>query len=1050
VSGFRLSCYFKVSRGGSEMSQGQIIPEGTRVRLKRDPGRQGIATAESLSISGKLHQYVLTDGGGKKAFPVFELEILPDETDPIGDLRRGQLGVTADLAQRLTDIRLRGRLSDLIYSMDTTNTEFYAYQFKPVVKILNANSSGLLIADEVGLGKTIEAGLVWTELAARYDLKRLLIVCPKSLQAKWRSELSSKFGVRSQIANAQEVLDALNDPATRSDGFALVASLSALRPPKSWDDEGEDVYKSARAKLARVLSEEADGEPLFDLVIIDEAHHLRNSNTSQSELGRMLCAASEYKLLLSATPINLKSEDLRVLLSLLEPDLFEKEWIFQQLESENRPLIEARNRALSSTTTLEELKEYIAQMPRPQLLETGGRLEDLEKKLFATTDELTPYSRAQIASKLEEMSLLGSVINRTRRRDVQKDQVKRRASVRRWVMSEIERAVYDQVSQIIREYASGGVEGFLLSMPQRLMASSMPAAIEHWQSQPTQLGLDEELDDDEYLSGPLVARLSEFANNFRALDELKSNDSKKHLLIQALEQTWDQFPEEKLIVFSSFRRTIDYLAEELRRFGVAVFGMHGSSAKPREITLAEFEAYIGPAILLTSEIGGEGLDLQFCARLINYDLPWNPMKVEQRIGRIDRIGQTSETIEIISLICSGTVEDRIYERLYERLKIIEQTLGGFESILGEQIYGLERRLLDPKMTADEQDAEISRAAQQIENRKIDEETLEKEAGGLIAHGDLILERINRAHEQQHKVGNHELHRYLDETLRSEFPGSGIQRATTSEQIFEVSLSWDARAAFTGFLNQHAKRVQTEFRRNTEAVLVSFERVETAKGARSKPELLTWSHPLVRFCSELRKRSYPDGMAPIAVASRLNALPSNVPTGKYAIRIEHWGVSGFTEKEVIETCVAALSNPSLVLGETEANALLSAWLLNEGSEIDPTIAELTAAADQIEGPLQEILRSRWEDWLNYESANFSDRKATRIQVLQRQINERSFKSEMEILKLQREGKFKTIPARQGKFARFEATVRQRIQKIDSDLTFEFSDRKIVAVGLIEVA
>lgn len=1032
------------------MSQGQIIPEGVRVRFKRNPARQGIAQAESHSIGGKLHQYVLLDDGKKKATPVFELEILPDEADPIGDLRRGQLGVTADLAQRLTDIRLRGRLTDLIYSMEATNTEFFAYQFKPVVKILNANSRGLLIADEVGLGKTIEAGLVWTELAARYDLKRLLIVCPKSLQAKWRSELSSKFGVRSQIANAQDVLDALNDPATRADGFALVASLSALRPPKSWDDEGEEAYDTARAKLARVLNDEADGEPLFDLVIIDEAHHLRNSSTAQSELGRLLCAASDYKLLLSATPINLKSEDLRVLLSLLEPDLFEKKWIFDQLERENRPLIEARTKALSSSTTLEELKDYIAKMPRPQLLETGGRLEDLEKKLVASTGELTPHVRGQIASKLEEMSLLGSVINRTRRRDVQAEQVKRRASVRRWAMSDVERAVYDQVSQIIREYASGGVEGFLLSMPQRLMASSMPAAIEHWQSQPSHFDLDEELDDVDSLSGPLVARLSEFANGFPALAELKSKDSKKYLLLQALRETWERFPDEKLIIFSSFRRTIDYLAEELQRLDIAVFAMHGSSAKPREVTLADFEAYLGPAVLLTSEIGGEGLDLQFCSRLINFDLPWNPMKVEQRIGRIDRIGQQSQSIEIISLICAGTVEDRIYERLYERLKIIEQTLGGFESILGEQIFGLERRLLDPKMTPNEQEEEISRAAQQIENKKIDEEALEKEAGGLIAHGDMILEQINKAHEQQHKVGNHELYRYLEESLRTEFPGSGIQRAATGLELFEISLSWDARAALANFLNQHAKRLQTDFRRNNETVLVCFDRIETAKSTRSKPELITWAHPLVRFCSELRKKIYPDGMAPIAVAARFNTRPDGIQSGKYAIRIETWGISGFADKEAIEIAAVELSKPKEVLRENEANELLAAWLLNEGIEFVPTANELAMAADHVEVELQGSLRSRWEDWLAYENANFSDRKATRIQVLERQINERSLKSEAEIQKLRKEGKLKTIPARQGKFARYEATVRQKIQKIEAEQTFEFSEAKIVAVGLIEVA
>lgn len=465
-----------------------MYAEGTAVRNRNDPSQVGVATAETKISGGRLYQWVRLASGDRKLLLHMALEPVTAAPDALADLRKGRFSHRSALSHTLTHIRLTGRLADLIYSMESTNTEFHAYQFKPVVKILNAASKGLLIADEVGLGKTIEAGLVWTELVARYDMQRLLVVCPKSLQEKWRMELSQKFGVRAQAVDAADLLQVLQEHERTGEDFAVVATLSGIRAPKNWDDPDEPA-KSARADLARYLRDRIAGDPLFDLVIFDEAHHLRNSETAQHRTARQIVELADYKLMLSATPINLRSEDLRSILRLVEPDLFDREWIFNQLQTENVPIVAARECALRTDATFTDLEEAIDQITPGRFLKTDGRL----------AEERTPCLK-----------------------------------------------------------------------------------------------------------------------------------------------------------------------------------MHGSVKRDRNEILREFRDGDGRMVLLTSEVGGEGLDLQFCRVLINYDLPWNPMKVEQRIGRIDRIGQKSPSVEILSLICEGTIEEQIYRRLYERLNLIVQTLGGYE------------------------------------------------------------------------------------------------------------------------------------------------------------------------------------------------------------------------------------------------------------------------------------------------------------------------------------------------------------------------------------
>jgi hypothetical protein len=180
------------------------VQPGDKVRLIANPGRIGILGNETDGPPRRLRILVNFLDGDEQFVLEGQLEKIDKEaTGPYGMVKAGRYGRVADLRGAITYYRLSGRLANLIYSLNTTNTQFLPYQFKPVLQFLDSPCNGILIADEVGLGKTIEAGLIWTELRARVDAKRLLVVCPAMLREKWRDELANRFGVRADIVDAR-------------------------------------------------------------------------------------------------------------------------------------------------------------------------------------------------------------------------------------------------------------------------------------------------------------------------------------------------------------------------------------------------------------------------------------------------------------------------------------------------------------------------------------------------------------------------------------------------------------------------------------------------------------------------------------------------------------------------------------------------------------------------------------------------------------------------------------------------------------------------------
>ncbi|WP_257645610.1 helicase-related protein [Ottowia beijingensis] len=224
--------------------------------------------------------------------------------------------------------------------------------------------------------------------------------------------------------------------------------------------------------------------------------------------------------------------------------------------------------------------------------------------------------------------------------------------------------------------------------------------------------------------------------------------------------------------------------------------------------LARFEKPDGANILLSTEVASEGVDLQFSSLLINYDLPWNPAKIEQRIGRIDRIGQQAERILIWNMVYADTIDERVQSRLMQRLDTFRNALGSMEAVLGEEIRKLGYELLSHRLTAAEERDRVDRAAVAIETRTQQELKLEEEASNLIAHGEFITNKVRAANELGRYIRGDDLLAYVRDFLKHEFEGTRLIAAAGEPLVQTAELSIDAKQAFGDFLQAHRLQSRT--------------------------------------------------------------------------------------------------------------------------------------------------------------------------------------------------------------------------------------------------
>lgn len=491
------------------------------------------------------------------------------------------------------------------------------------------------------------------------------------------------------------MLAALADLRRRTDGsgFAWICTYSGLRPfRKELDDaEVEKNKRSSRGELYHECEGWAVDEPFFDLAIFDEAHSMRNAASLSSKLGAAISNAARATLLVSATPVNNSNSDLLTLLRLLDPDFFESQPLFDSLLAENRPAVQAANHLSAYPPRLAEARACVAELARSSFVGKSPLLPRAAACL-ANLDPNDAQGLIEALETVDQLNVLGAYVSRTRRVQVKEKRPKRTPVIRPVTFCPEESAFYEAVTAMVRQrVARSGSDfsAFHLTLPQQRMASCIPAVIEAMKAG-TFAGAEEILaesfdlepgDDD-------VEREAETADDVKRLMrfDFEKADSKYRELRTLLDR---EFAGEKVILFAYFKGTLRYLFRRLSDEGIGCAIIHGDI--PSEERLAEIERFRTEArarVLLSSEVGAEGLDLQFCRVVINYDLPWNPMRVEQRIGRIDRIGQKHDRLSIVHFKVRGTIEERLYERLHQKLGIFENSLGDLEAILGEEMQQL--------------------------------------------------------------------------------------------------------------------------------------------------------------------------------------------------------------------------------------------------------------------------------------------------------------------------------------------------------------------------
>ena len=1019
------------------------------MRLKHDPGRIGVLTGKTREYGG-LPRWQVTFAEGVHYVPEDQLEKVADGgDDPLDLLERGRFADGVVLRRTITHARLTGRLADIIYSMDTTGTEFYAHQFKPVVRLMNSAGRGLLIADEVGLGKTIEAGLIWTELRTRYDFRRLLVVCPAVLREKWQRELRKRFGVEADILDARETLVRLRryHMENRFASFAIIASLQGLRPNRGWDDR-DDNEVGASSQLARFLDQKSQDDPLVDLCVIDEAHYLRNRETMTATLGRLVRAVSDYIVLLSATPIHLRRDDLYGLLNLVDEDTFNRPEAFSEILKANEPLVRVRDLILSGLkepSDGERVQRELLKAADNPLLRGSAQIRALIDEEVWRDDLNRPSVVSRLAERLERVNLLGHAVTRTRKRDVEERRVIRAVKAPFVPLSLVEREFYDAVTRAVRKYCMehDAHEGFLQVTPQRQMSSSMPAALQLWQDGGTVEGEDPD-EADRPLRSELIASAWEFGD----VGELRRNDSKYDGFRQSLIPLLDENQQEKVIVFSYFRATLHYLRDRLEDDGIPSIVLHGGTAD-KDGTLLEFRESPYYRVLLSSEIGSEGIDLQFARIVINYDLPWNPMRVEQRIGRIDRIGQQAEKIHVLNLFYAETIDARIYERLFERLKIFEGALGSLEPVLGNSIQELTRDLLSRYLTAEEEEQRIEQTRLALEQRRQMEDRLEADAAGLTAYGDYILKQVKAARDLHRSISARDIRSYIIDFLTVHYRGSEFREAPNDPMRFEVDLSNDARNDLAKYLRRNRLEGTTTLVRDTvKRVPCRFENT-AIPDLNGREEVISQFHPLVRFVGQCL--SNPEQQSRPAVAVRLPAKcsPENLRPGTYAFSVQRWSVRGLRDMERLYYAAAPLSPNDYRLQPDEAESLIVAatefgeeWLgARRALDLQRVIG---AATEQCIAPSE----GAFDRYVNDRRAENDDRARLQENMLDEHCRTHRRKLVAVLERHRILGRDRLVLATEGRLRALEVRVNRRRKEITESATLRFSN-ETVCIGVIEV-
>lgn len=691
LSGLSAELKGEVSIAPAFLPEGSPYGPGTEVCLRSDPDRRGVVVA-AVNTDGPEPQYIVFLDNKKQ--PFYESQLCLPEPEDGPDTVRIETARTM-----LTALQILHPSTATLYSLNAARIEFVPYQFRPALKIIRSDRPRILVADGVGVGKTIEAGLILRELQARSDIRSVLIVCPKPLVAerKWELEMR-RFDEQFTPLSGAELRICVDE--TDATGIWPEQHSKVIIPYSLFDETLIYGGKRAKRKVKGLL--DLDPPPRFDLIIVDEAQHIRNASTLAHQAVSFLCGHAGAVVFLTATPIMLGNADLFTLLNVLRPDIVIDGEAFNHMAEPNPHINRAARAARSADPDWQEAaREALDEAANTSwgraLLRENPEFVEVCATLDAGVNERE--DRVSLVRKIEEFHSFSGIINRTRRRDIG-DFCKRNPQTVEVAFTPAQRALYDRL-MLFQEEMLGERHGtqnvqFMMTTIRRQAASCLFGLSAHIGDllarrlrELDAAVLDEEGDLDAAMPEEMASRAREIAH---MAETLAPEDPKFDALADILRQK-QALPNNKLIVFSTFRHTLGYLERRLKETKVRAGLVHGGVGdEERQEIRRRFElpreAPDALDVLLFSEVGCEGLDYQFCDAMVNYDLPWNPMRIEQRIGRIDRRGQKSEAVAIYNLITRDTIDAEIYYRCLWRIGVFEASIGDCEEILGDITRGI--------------------------------------------------------------------------------------------------------------------------------------------------------------------------------------------------------------------------------------------------------------------------------------------------------------------------------------------------------------------------
>lgn len=762
-----------------------LFDEGDNICLVNNPTKRGRIIEAKIYSNNEWNYDIYFSADEKRIYKESDLKLYSPQI---------HWGGLQDLLRDIAVVKLRKPMGDALYALYGSRTKFEVYQFKPAVKFLTNPDQRLLIADEVGLGKTIEAGIIYLELQARLDLDRVLVVCPSSLKHKWQDELKSRFDEDFVILDIASAKNFLNQYEQMGDHTRLrgIISLESIRRQELAD-------RFADVKL--------------DLLIIDEAHHCRNTNTLANAIASTLTENSDAALLLTATPLQMGKEDLFNLLNILSPGEFDNFQVFTNRLEPNQFV----NRAAQWVAT----GNYPAALAELRQVEsTSEKQRFIGNPYYRTVVRIlsTPYPNQQelimAQRRLLELNTLSSVFTRTRKRDIQEKAPKRTAVTLTVNFTPEEKRFYDQIIEEVRwdfrnRHGAGVGSGWVTIMKERQAASCISALMAKMNETAHVADIEEEIFANEFVNSNGLGAEEDQGEAFnestplqimtrrthavprRMIRTILPKDSKFEVFWEALKRVLDDDPKSKILIFSFFVGTIEHIQYKLDGLGVNVRSIHGrKSVLERQSIIEEFRDNPSIRVLVSSDVGSEGLDFQFCDTIFNYDLPWNPMKVEQRIGRIDRFGQESDRIRIYNLVIEDSIESRILMRLYNRIEIFKHSIGDIEVILGDQIRELTQAVFTNRLSPEEEIQRAEMAASNILRQKQEMEDFEHNKLQFLGQEAILSTAVEHTVESGKFVSAVEIHALVAGFIKDKFPLSSLESNGPEDATYTLNANTD--------------------------------------------------------------------------------------------------------------------------------------------------------------------------------------------------------------------------------------------------------------------